>query len=160
MKDQQSISRVPAPDAPRAVSNLDMRVATLIRLCKRLLAILVFPVLLAACCLLPVSLDLTASFRGRLAAVVDLLQGRYQVLGHGLPAPWAPEYARLLKERHGIEYYQAAWCLASDELIDYVDGYDSVSVDATKRKFGDDVFDKIADEARKRWDAEHPQNPL
>ena len=137
-----------------------MRVATLIRLCKRLLAILVFPVLLAACCLLPVSLDLTASFRGRLAAVVDLLQGRYQVLGHGLPAPWAPEYDGLLKERYGIEYYQAAWCLASDELRDYIDGYNSVSVDATKRKFGDDVFDKIADEARKRWDAEHPKNPL
>ena len=132
----------------------------MIHLGKRLLAILVFPSLLAACCLLPVSLDLTASFRGRVAAVVDLLQGRYQVLGHGLPAPYVTEYDRLLKERYGIEYYQAAWCLASDELRDYIDGYDSVSVEAIQRKFGDDVFDKTADEARKLWDAAHPRNPL
>ena len=88
--------------------------------------------------------SLSASIRGNLAARIDLLRGQYQVLGYGLPSSSRPEYARCLRERYGIEFRTVAGCIVSDSLISYVNGYHSVVADATRRKFGHDVFEEWA----------------
>jgi hypothetical protein len=92
--------------------------------------------------------------RGRLDAHVDLQRGRYQVLGYGLPSPSRPEYARCLRERYDIEFHPVAGCVVSESLVSYVTAYDSVLEEATRRKFGRDVFRECADEAATKWKAE------
>ena len=97
--------------------------------------------------------SLAAPIRGRLAAHVDLQRGRYQVLGYGLPSPSRPEYARCLRERYKIEFRPVAGCIVSESLVSYVNAYDSVLEEATRRKFGRDVFQECADEAATKWKA-------
>ena len=92
--------------------------------------------------------------RGRLAAHADMQGGRYQVLGYGLPSPGRPEYARCLRERYKIEFRPVADCLVSESLVSYVNAYDSVLEEATRRKFGRDVFQECADEAATKWKAQ------
>lgn len=70
----------------------------------------------------------TASVRGRMAARFDLRRGRYKILSYGLPPLWLPEYARLLKERYGVELHPVAGCIVSKTLFSYVDSYDDVVV--------------------------------
>jgi hypothetical protein len=93
--------------------------------------------------------SVSASIRGRLSARFDIRRGRYTLLAYGLPPRGRPEYARLLKERYGIELYAVAGCIVSDPLVSYVDSYDEVIAAAAKQKFGHDVFKECWDEARK-----------
>ena len=94
-----------------------------------------------------------ARIRGRIAARIDVHRGRYEVLGYGLSSPSHPEYARCLRERYNVEFRAVAGCIVSDSLISYVDGYHSVVAEATKRKFGHDIFQECADEATRKWKA-------
>jgi hypothetical protein len=96
--------------------------------------------------------EFSASLRGRAAAHFDVARGRYQILGYGLPAAWQPEYAWLLRQRYGIEYRAVAGCIVSRSLVDYVDGYDSVSAAAAKRRFGRDVFRECSADASMHWE--------
>ncbi len=82
----------------------------------------------------------TAGLRGQLIAHIDLANGHARLLGFGEPTPWRPDYARLLRERHGIEFHVVAGCVVSRPLIAYVEGYNQVSMSAAKRKWGRDVF--------------------
>jgi hypothetical protein len=75
------------------------------------------------------------------------------VLGYGLPTPWRPEYARCLRERYNIEFRTVAGCVVSESFIAYNEGYQSVVAEATRRKFGHDVFRECADEAATEWKA-------
>ena len=93
--------------------------------------------------------ELSASLRGELAAHLDIARGRYELLGYGLPPFTRPEYARLLRERYGIEYHAVAGCVVSWDQMEFVEGYDSVSTSAAKRKFGHDVFKECEEDARK-----------
>lgn len=99
--------------------------------------------------------SLAAPMRGRLAAHVDMQRGRYEVLGYGLPSPSRPEYARCLRERYKIEFRPVAGCIVSESLVSYVNAYDSGLGEATRRKFGRDVFQECADEAATKWKAQH-----
>lgn len=101
--------------------------------------------------------DTSASVRGRFQARYDIKRGHYNVLGYGLPSRSRPEYVRLLHERYGIEFHAVAGCIVSQSLISYVDGYNSVSEAAAKRKFGHDVFEESAEEARRI--SEHGSDP-
>jgi hypothetical protein len=74
------------------------------------------------------------------------------VLGYGLPIPWRTEYARLLRQRYGIEFRTVALCLVSKSLVGYFDSYYGVSSEAENGKFGHDVFKECAEEARKNWE--------
>jgi hypothetical protein len=47
----------------------------------------------------------SATWRGRLAAHMDIRRGHYIVLAYGLPPFGAPEYARILKEQYAIEFH-------------------------------------------------------
>ncbi len=99
--------------------------------------------------------SVSAPVRGRLTARFDIAQGHYTVLGYGLPVPWRNEYARLLRERYGIEYRVVALCIVSETLVAYVDNYNGVSAAAANRKFGHDVFTECAGEAQKNWERAH-----
>ena len=96
--------------------------------------------------------DASASMRGRIHAHFDIALGHYKVLGYGMPSPWRDEYVRLLKERYGIEFHEAALCIVSRSLVAYVDAYDEVSAEAAQRKFGHDIFEETAAEARTKWE--------
>jgi hypothetical protein len=60
---------------------------------------------------------LSAPLRGYLTAEFDLLRGTYAVLGYGLSPSWRPEYARLLRERYGVQYRPVAGCVVSQDLV-------------------------------------------
>lgn len=47
-----------------------------------------------------------------------------------------------------------AGCIVSESLVSYVNAYDSVLEEATRRKFGRDVFQECAKEAATKWKAE------
>jgi hypothetical protein len=94
---------------------------------------------------------LSAPIRGYLAAYTDVHQGRYQVLGYGLPPESRSEYVLCLRERYGIEFRAVAGCVVSEDLVSYVAAYDLVVAEATSRKFGHDVFKECAAEADKAW---------
>jgi len=59
---------------------------------------------------------------------------------------------QLLRQRYGIEYRAVAGCIVSRSLVDYVDGYDSVSAAAAKRRFGRDVFRECSADASMHWE--------
>ena len=91
--------------------------------------------------------------RGEASAKSDIAHGRYRELTYGLPGPGRLEYTRVLRERYGIEVRVVAGCVVPPTLIDYVAGYNSVSMAAAKRKFGRNVFREAGDEARRTWRA-------
>jgi hypothetical protein len=109
---------------------------------------------LPACFLLVLALlvnlwQVSASTRGRLAARHDISRAHYQILGYGLPPPCREKYARLLRERYGIQFRVVAFCVVSESLRSYADAYDDVSSAAATRKFGHDVFKECWEEAQK-----------
>lgn len=71
--------------------------------------------------------------------------------GYGLPSPWRPEYARCLQERYNVRLRPVAGCVVSESLVSYVDGYDSVVEEASRRRFGRDVFQDCENEAMTKW---------
>jgi len=52
-----------------------------------------------------------------------------------------------------IDFRPVAGCLVSESLVSYVNAYDSVLEEATRRKFGRDVFQECSDAADKKWKA-------
>ena len=99
--------------------------------------------------------ELAAPIRGQLVARLDVMLGHYKVLHLGLAPAWRPEYARLLRERYGIEERVVAGCVASDTLLAYVEAYNQVSMPAANRKFGHDVFEETAADASMNWKLRH-----
>ena len=113
---------------------------------KKLAAVIVAALLL-------VGWWLSASARGYFVARFDVARGHYEVQSFGLPAAWRPDYARLLRERYGIEHRTVAGCVVSESLVSYVSAYNGVTKAAAERKFGRDVFAECAADARKAWEA-------
>jgi hypothetical protein len=87
-----------------------------------------------------------------MAARFDALRGHYCELTYGLPTSRRPQYARLLRERYGIELHAVAGCIASNAMVSYVHGYNEVSTTGANRKFGCDIFKECAEDARRIWD--------
>jgi hypothetical protein len=88
--------------------------------------------------------------RGQLVAHFDVARGHYEILSLGLPVPWRSEFARILRERYGIENRVVAGCIVSPTLLAYTEGYNRVSMAAANRKFGHDVFkESVADALEK-----------
>jgi hypothetical protein len=86
---------------------------------------------------------------GQADAKRDLADGHLQLHSFGLPAPWVPEYARLLKERLGVEYRPVAGCVVTEELVSNTAAYNKVMISEIERRFGTGVLQQIRDEARK-----------
>jgi hypothetical protein len=94
--------------------------------------------------------------RGMIAAWADGARGHNEVKVFGLPPPWVREYARLVRERYGVEVNAVAGCVVSPDLVWYVDGYNSVSEPRIRARHGKDIFAECADEARAAWELAHP----
>jgi hypothetical protein len=89
------------------------------------------------------------SFRGQLAARIDVARGQYKILTFGLPSADRPQYATLLRQHYGVEMKVVAGCEVRPSLMDYVAAYNNVSIEAVNRKFGRDVFKETYDEVKK-----------
>jgi hypothetical protein len=113
----------------------------------------------AVICLGIAAWNMSASIRGRIHAHFDVALGHYKILGYGSPTPWRREYVRLLKERYGVEFHEEALCIVSTSLVDYVDAYDEVSEAAANRKFGRNIFEETAEDARKTWEHRAGRGP-
>jgi hypothetical protein len=48
-----------------------------------------------------------------------------------------------------------AGCTMTTSEFSYCQSYNAVSTAASKKKFGDDVFEECAEVARKSWDSKH-----
>ena len=94
---------------------------------------------------------IAAPIRGSLSAHIDVARGHYKLLTYGLPVSWLPEYAALLRERYGVEVHAVAGCVVSLSLISYVRNYDRISMAATNRRYGHDVFKECEEDAVTQW---------
>jgi hypothetical protein len=80
-------------------------------------------------------------------AHIDLARGRCRQLGAGLHPFGMDMYARILRQKYGVDYQSLGGCTVSNATIDYIDAYDSVSEPAINRKFGHDIFKEVATES-------------
>jgi hypothetical protein len=87
-------------------------------------------------------------YRGMLMAHIDCARGHYEIKVIGgplLPEPKAEEfgkYAQLLEERYGVVLNVVAGCVVTDDLDQYVKGYNSVSERLLRKKHGLDIFEQ------------------
>jgi len=95
----------------------------------------------------PIGWWVSGGIRGQLVAHFDVARGRYEILTFGLPAPWRSEFARILRDRYGIEQRVVAGCMVTPSLVAYTEGYNQVSMTAANLKFGRNVFKESADDA-------------
>jgi len=95
--------------------------------------------------------------RGMIAAWADGARDHHEVKVFGLPPPWAGEYARLARERYGVEVNAVAGCVVTQDLVWYVDGYNSVAEPRIRARHGKDIFAECAEEARAAWELAHPR---
>ena len=132
-----------------------MAIGSFIRSHKKVSIAVILGLLLAGAWLWPA----TAYLRGNLVARKDVRNGHYKVLAYGLPTAWRPQYARCLRERYNVELDTAAGCIVSQSLTEYVDGYHSVVAEATKRRFGRDIYAACVDQAQNEWNATNSVAP-
>jgi hypothetical protein len=100
---------------------------------------------------------LTAGTRGQLHARFDLWRSHYAIHTYGLILE-GREYARILKDRYGIETHDDALCIVSEAQISYANNYNKLSIAAADHKFGHDVFRECRQEARHEWESRRAQS--
>lgn len=74
--------------------------------------------------------------------------------GLRIAKPVASRIRPLLARTIKIEFRPVAGCIVSESLVSYVNAYDSVLEEATRREFGRDVFQECAAEAATKWKAQ------
>jgi len=105
------------------------------------MTVLVVLALVLVWCLMPYQ-------RGMLMAHINHARGHYEVKvigGSPFPESKAEEfakYAQLLQERYGVELNVVAGCVVTDELDQYVKGYNSASERLLRKKHGLDIFEE------------------
>lgn len=89
-----------------------------------------------------------AYYSGKEAARNDISRGVYTYEMFGLLPDCESEYCEILKSKYGIEMRRVGSCAVPDDAIcDSMDGYNLISIQEIKRKFGSDVFDRTWKEA-------------
>jgi hypothetical protein len=83
--------------------------------------------------------------KGVVGACIDQGLGHYEVKTYGYPAPWRGEHARLLKQRYGVELNAVAGCCVTEELTQYVSGYNATSGGLLLLRHGHDIFAECAE---------------
>jgi hypothetical protein len=94
---------------------------------------------------------------GAAEAKQDIATGHPKLKTLGLPAPWINEYAKLLKERLGIELERIAGCVVNQDLLTYSRAYNSVIQEGAEKKYGRNIFDQLRQEANQFFVARSPQ---
>jgi LysM repeat protein len=92
--------------------------------------------------------------QGQADARRDITNGLLCVKSYGLQAPWAPNYRMLLEKRYGVEEENGG-CVVSANTVKYAAGYDDVSCAYIEQKFGTNIFDEVAADAKTNWNATH-----
>jgi hypothetical protein len=95
-----------------------------------------------------------------LMSYIDHLRGLDGVCIGGPPPPWSREEADLLRERYGVEVvgvFPDYVTLFTLPVISYLHGYNSVSRDRLREKYGKDVVSECERDAKEQWRAEHPE---
>ena len=106
--------------------------------------------------MLPLLAIITGCASGASEAQQDIKRGRLELRGYGLPVPWVPTYAHLLKERLGVEYKSVAGCVVTERLVERTDAYNHVMEAEIERRFGADALAKLREEARSTRPATRP----
>ncbi|MFY9984631.1 MAG: hypothetical protein WAK31_07720 [Chthoniobacterales bacterium] len=75
----------------------------------------------------------------------------------GLPAPTDDELIRLMKERYNIEMRRVAGDEVLIDRISHMIGYNEIALPEIQRRFGKDILQKVADEAKANYEKEHKQ---
>ena len=93
---------------------------------------------------------------GHTSAQRDIQRGILAVESAGLMAEWSGEYVRLLKQRYGVDDRGVAGCVVDDEIIGHMRGYNEVSNAEITRRFGTDIFERTAKDARALYKKKYP----
>jgi hypothetical protein len=88
---------------------------------------------------------------GMTEAKRDLSNGVLIVKTAGLPSPDRPDYEQLLKESCNATLQPIAGCIVTSGLQAYMSGYNEVSTAAIKQRFGTNIFEKLDQEAKARF---------
>ena len=88
---------------------------------------------------------------GAAEAKKDLAQGRPKLKVYGLQTPSAGFYSMLLSSRLGIQAETIAGCIVTEDLTKYAGAYNAVIEKYAKRKFGDDIFERLMTEAEQLY---------
>lgn len=88
---------------------------------------------------------------GAVMAHIDHLRGHDEAKTFGLPADWSEDYAALLGDRYGVEVNSVAGCTPPVSLMQYVEGYNCVSKSYLQQKYGKDILEECAEEARANY---------
>ena len=81
----------------------------------------------------------------------DLSNGVIMVKTAGLPPPDRQDYEQLLKARCNATLRPIAGCIVTTGLLAYVSGYNEISTTAIKQKLGTNIFDRLEQEAKARF---------
>jgi hypothetical protein len=91
--------------------------------------------------------------RGEAEAHDDFAHGRLIIKTAGQPAPWAYEYRRLLSDLYGVSVQPAAGCSVTEDLREYMAGYNAASEAQLREKFGKDIFHECRQHAERILEA-------
>jgi len=112
--------------------------------------------LAAACAVGAVVLwDFTAYPRGGAVALIHQATKHYTVTTYGLASPWRLEYQDLLNTRYGVKLEVLAGCVVTEQLTEYVEGYNSISTAYMNKRFGHDIFAECSNDAKLHYDIKH-----
>jgi hypothetical protein len=90
--------------------------------------------------------------QGRADAQKDISHGVLAYEFAGLPAPTDDELIRLMKERYNIEMRRVAGDEILIERISHMIGYNEIALPEIERRFGKDILQKVADEAKANYE--------
>jgi hypothetical protein len=86
---------------------------------------------------------------GMVVACLDHLLGRREVKTYGYRTALPSAYARLLRDRYGVQLHTVGQCEVPPHLRWYAKGYNAVAVGLVNREYGKDVFEECAELARR-----------
>ena len=95
--------------------------------------------------------------QGRADAQKDISHGVLAYEFAGLPAPTDDELIRLMKQRYNIEMRRVAGDEVLIDRISHMIGYNEIALPEIQRRFGKDILQKVADEAKANYEKEHKQ---
>jgi hypothetical protein len=94
--------------------------------------------------------------KGRRVAEADIGRRKRVVRTHGCPSPWAEDYAKRLRRRHGIEVVSVGGCDPSPEAVVEATGYNEVMGAQIERQFGKGMLEKVAASVEADYRRRHP----
>lgn len=115
---------------------------------KRAIGGTLFGAALLFACFASYERELPGRDRGKAAAEINVRGGKLTILTYGMPSKGYRRYWQLLHERYGIEVKPVAGCVVSEDLMDFANAFNDVTIEAARRKYGRDVVAEVYQETR------------